>query len=73
MFNFGDTTTLNVIQEKTISFLGNILGTLRILELKKIEMLGKTGAENPEDPSNKILKMLNMGSIPIQNPEMEIR
>ena len=32
----------------------------------------KTGAGNDQDPSNKILKILHMESISIENPEMEI-
>ena len=29
-----------------------ILGNLKMLEIKHLEMLDKTGAKHPEDPSN---------------------
>ena len=35
-------------------------------------LLGKTGTEYPEDPSNKLLDILNMGSISSRKHEMEI-
>ena len=50
------------------SFFQNIVtGNLNISEIEHFE---KTGAEHPEDPSNTLLTILNMGSISSRKHEM---
>ena len=39
-------------------------------ELKRLEMLEKTGAENSDDPSDKFSRILGMGSISSRKHEM---
>ena len=34
-----------------------------MFKIEKLKMLEKMGAENPDDPSNKFWKTLNIGSI----------
>ena len=44
-----------------------ISANFKSLEIHNVETLEKTGAENPDDPFNKIMKIMNMRSISIKN------
>ena len=60
------------LQENTKSFLKIIFGDISPSWTSRIlESLEKTRTENPEDPSNEILKKLNIGAMFIQKHEME--
>ena len=49
-----------------------MFGNLISLEIENAIHSGTDGPTNPEDPSNKISKFLNMGSISIQKHEMAV-
>ena len=48
-----------------------ILGNMKVSELV-FSVMGKTRAENPEDPSYTFLKFLNMGSMSSRKHELGI-
>ena len=57
-------------QESEIMSGNNVFGDLTNLEIEPIEHVGKDGPGNPEEPSNKFLKILNMASISCRKHEM---
>ena len=42
------------------------------MSTKMLQIVEETGAENPDDPPNKLFKMSNMGSISYKVHEMEM-
>ena len=53
-------------------FFENIItGNFRMSEHDNFESFGNDGAKNPDDPSNKFLKIFDMGSISPRKHEME--
>ena len=63
--------TLTHPRNKPKSCLENrILGSFKIVEVRHFEKWKRQAPTNDEDPSNIILKILDMGSISIQKYEM---
>ena len=65
ILDFGDTKWLQIIQENPESFFGKCdLGKSQTFENRNFQNICKRrGPANPEDPSNKFSKILNMKSI----------
>ena len=63
---------LKQIQKKPLGVFINMFYKSHFVEFEELEILEKSDTENPDDPSNNILKVLDMRSIFIKRHEMEI-